>query len=309
MPTRRTFLKTTGTVLAAAPVFPYMSRMPVAPALRIACQQYTWFSFYRREDKAWFADPEASMAAFTAAGLQGYEPAIGAVDEVAALQPYLDAHQVWMTSLYVNSILHEATQADQSIADALAVARAAKPLGVKIMVTNPSPLDWNGTADKTDAQLITQAKALNTLGEALRAEGIQLAYHNHDAEMRQSAREFHHMMRGTDPANVKLCLDAHWVYRGAGNSQVALFDIVGLYADRIVELHLRQSQDGIWREVFGPGDIDYPRLADTLLARGVRPHLVLEHAAEEGTPHTMNPIELTTRSLAYAEEVFAAFAK
>ena len=83
-----------------------------------------------------------------------------------------------------------------------------------------------------------------------------LAYHNHDAEMREGAREFHHMLTGTDPANVKLCLDAHWIYRGSGNSQVALFDIVEIYVDRIVELHLRQSHDGIWSEVFGEGDIN-----------------------------------------------------
>lgn len=90
--------------------------------------------------------------------------------------------------------------------------------------------------------------------------GITLAYHNHDAEMREGAREFHHMLTGTNPENVKLCLDAHWIYRGAGNSQFALFDIVELYCDRIVERHLRQSHDGIWSEVFGAGDIDYTSL-------------------------------------------------
>ena len=47
---------------------------------------------------------------------------------------------------------------------------------------------------------------------------------------------------------MKLCLDTHWIYRGAGNSNVALFDILKLYGDRVVSLHLRQSVGGVWSE-------------------------------------------------------------
>jgi len=47
---------------------------------------------------------------------------------------------------------------------------------------------------------------------------------NRDAELRQGGREFHHMLTATNPDDVKLCLDAHWIYRGCGDSQVAVFD-------------------------------------------------------------------------------------
>jgi inosose dehydratase len=49
-----------------------------------------------------------------------------------------------------------------------------------------------------------------------------------------------------------MCFDAHWLYRGASNSEVAVFDIARLYADRIIELHVRQSKDDVWTEVLGP---------------------------------------------------------
>jgi inosose dehydratase len=127
--------------------------------------------------------------------------------------------------------------------------------------------------------------------------------------MRQSAREFHHMMLATDPENVKLCLDVHWVFRGAGNSQVALFDIIKLYRSRIVELHLRQSQNGIWTEALGEGDIDYTRLATTLAEMGLNPLMVLEQAIEEGSPNTMNALEAHRESLNYATRVFAGLLK
>ena len=106
-----------------------------------------------------------------------------------------------------------------------------------------------------------QAAALDRLGGLLREMGMVLAYHNHDAELRNAAREFHHMLLGTDPQNMAFCMDVHWVYRGSGNSQVAVFDVLRLYGSRIRELHLRQSINGVWTETFCDGDIDYLRSA------------------------------------------------
>jgi inosose dehydratase len=98
--------------------------------------------------------------------------------------------------------------------------------------------------------------------------------------------------------------DAHWVYRGAGNSQVALFDVVRLYGKRISELHLRQSQGGVWTEAFGPGDIDYRALAEMLRQASVRPHIVLEQAIETGSPNTMTPLEAFKESTRATRRLF-----
>ena len=151
-----------------------------------------------------------------------------------------------------------------------------------MLVTNPKPISWGGPENKTETQIRTQGRALDQLGAALRAEGITLAYHNHDSELRLGAREFHHMLVSTDPANVKFCLDAHWVYRGCGNSSLALFDTLELYADRIVELHLRQSTGGVWDEAFAAeSDIDYQRLFTFLRERDIHPLLTMEQAVED----------------------------
>jgi len=116
------------------------------------------------------------------------------------------------------------------------------------------------------------------------------------------------MMAGTDPAALSLCLDAHWVYRGAGHSQVALFDVLKLYGSRVVELHLRQSTGNIWSEAFGDGDVDYRALAGKLLAANRRPLLVLEQGPENGTPQTLRTADVHRRSAHYVREVFARFA-
>lgn len=278
---------------------------PAAKPRPLSCNAYTWNTFYGREKKQWMADPDASLSEFAQTGLTAYEPSFNNAGEVRKLAPFLPKYRLSMPSLYVNSSLHRADEAQESIASVLAIADAAKPLGAQIIVTNPNPIKWGSEDDKTDADLTEQAKNLDRLGSELRQRGITLAYHTHAPEHRQAAREFHHMLLASDPKNVSLCLDAHWVYRGSGNSQVALFDVVRLYGKRIVELHIRQSKGGIWQETFTDGDIDYRRLASDLKAQNIRPLLVLEQCLEKGSPDTMGPVEAHKQDIAYAKAVFA----
>ncbi len=276
--------------------------------LHLASNQYPWTTFYSRENRNFNADLDAGLAEVAASGMDGYEPLATSPQEIERLAPLLRKHGLEMRSLYVNSVLHESDGADKSIQDVLAIAEKAKEVGTRIIVTNPSPIRWGGPENKDDAQLEVQAKALDRLGAKLKAMGLTLAYHNHDIELRNAAREFHHMMVGTDAEHVTLCLDAHWVYRGAGNSSVALFDILKLYGSRTTELHLRQSKNNVWTEAFGEGDIDFPRIAKHLLGIGVKPHLVLEQAVEGGTPKTLSAVEAHRRGCQYARRVFAGFA-
>ncbi len=303
---RRSFISSlTGIVLSSTVFSP--STFAAAYATEetpIACNQYPWITFYKRAGRDWSANLDTSLAEFASTGLKGYEPIIDSLQEVEVLAPLLKKHDLQLYSIYVNSVLHDDGLAQKTMKTVMETARRTYPLGTRIFVTNPMPLSWDSVEDKTDKQLEIQAKNLNELGRQLREAGITLAYHNHDAEMRQSAREFHHMMLATEPENVKLCLDSQWIYRGSGNSQVALFDIVKLYGKRIVELHLRQSEDGIWKETFSKGDIDYARLQNELKNLGVEPHLVLEQAVEEGTPQTLNAVQACKQSLKYVRKLF-----
>ncbi len=308
--TRREFLSDavvkTG-ALAVSPILLSSAARARSEGLHVACNSYSWSVFYGREGRDFNKALDTGLADVAASGLDGFEPGAGNPGEIDRLAPLLEKHKLQMRSLYVNSLLHEPDKAQASIATVLAVAKRAKLAGTRIIVTNPSPIAWGGAQNKSDDQLKVQARALNELGAKLKDMGLVLAYHNHDIEMRQAAREFHHMMVGTDPANVTLCLDSHWVYRGAGNSQVALFDILELYGSRITELHLRQSHQGVWAETFGAGDIDYGRLAGRLGELGIRPHIVLEQAVEKGTPHTMKPVEAFRKSTQVVRRLFADF--
>lgn len=306
-PNRRQFLAALSGIAGTSlltDTTPLLANSAPAP-LHIACNSYPWSTFYEREKKTWMADPDASLTDFVASGLTGYEPAMTTVEDVAKLAPYLKKYKLEMRSIYVNSSLHEAAEAQKSIDTVLAIAEAVKPLGTRIVVTNPNPIKWGSADNKTDAQLTEQAKNLDRLGAELRKRGLTLAYHTHDPEFRAGAREFYHMMLNTNPNNVAFCLDSHWIYRGTSNSQVALFDVVKLFGKRVVELHIRQSKDGIWTETFTDGDIDYRRLTRELKAMNVRPHLVLEQSVEAKSPNTVAGIEAHKQDLVYARSVFS----
>ena len=305
---RRQFVSVVGAASASAFLTQEATASPApAKGTQISCNQYAWITFYNRQGKNWFTDLDSSLAEYASTGLKSYEPAANNADDVKKLLPLLKKHSLSMPSLYVNTSLHQPDEALKSITSVLSIADACKEAGTKIIVTNPNPIQWGTDKNKSDADLSEQAQNLDKLGAELRKRGMTLAYHTHDVELRVAAREFHHMLLATDPKNVSLCLDVHWVYRGAGNSQVALFDIVKLYGKRIVELHIRQSKDEIWQETFGDGDIDYRRLVKSLDGIAVKPHLVLEQCLEKTSPNTMNGAEAHKRDLVYSKEVFGGW--
>jgi inosose dehydratase len=306
---RRVFLADAG--LAAAAVLGSSAVLGAAtePAdgLHVAINQWSVGTVRGRDKQKAKIAFDAELAELAAAGINGLEPGLGSAEQVDGLVAQLTKHGLQLRSIYTGSSLTDPANVEKELERIIALAKRAKAAGTKIIVTNPSPLP--NRQGKSDEQLRTQAAALNKLGQALTALGLTLAFHNHDVEMQHAAREFHHMMLGTDPKALSLCLDAHWVYRGAGHSQVALFDILKLYGSRVASLHLRQSTDNVWSETFGAGDIDYRALAGKLVDAGVRPLLVLEQGPEAGTPQTLTPSEVHRRSASYVREVFAALAR
>lgn len=259
--------------------------------LPISCNTYNWVTFYKREGKVWGKDNASDIADFSKCGIPAIEPNIESSKMAKELLPILKSNGIQMPSIYVNSVLHEASEIQKSIALILEIAKIVKPFGTRIIVTNPSPINWGGEEVKTDAQLSLQATALNKLGSSLAQMDITLAYHTHDMEMLAGAREFHHMLQNTDPKNVSFCFDLHWIYRGSMNSELAVFDVLKMYGHRIAELHLRQSKNGIWQETFSAeGDIDYARVAKELHKAQISPHLVIEQAIEKGSPEHFDVI-------------------
>ncbi len=278
---------------------------PTAASFPIAANVYNWMTFYNREGTPWGGDLDKNMAEVAKTGLKAFEPSFSDKTQAQNYITALKKHGIAMPSIYVGSMLHETEAIEKSITTILEIADVVKTYGTKIIVTNPNP--QKGGVLKNDAQLALQAAAMERLGSELRKKGLTLAYHTHDVELKAGAREFHHILLNTTPENVSFCFDVHWVYRGTENSQAAVFDVLKLYGKRIVELHIRQSVNGIWAETFtAEGDIDYRRLVRELSAMKIRPHVVIEQCLEAKSTNTMNAVEAHTKDLEAVKETFKA---
>ena len=296
-----------GVAIASQPMHAVSSKKSNAKH-PLSTNVYPWMTFYRREGMEFEADLAKAISEVKRSGADHYEPNLKSLEFVDTLSDELQKQGVGMQSVYVNSDLWDKEKAKESIDWVMAIVRKAKKrMGTEVVVTNPSPIGWGSPENKNDEQLEVQRDALEELGKGIHSEGLHLAYHFHDPEFREGAREVHHMLSATSPEYVKLCLDSHWAFRGAGDSNVALHDIVRLYGDRIVELHIRQSQGGVWTEAFGEGDIDHDRLVRELVELGVSPIVTMEQAVEANSPNTMNAFEAHKISHAKGREVFAPF--
>jgi inosose dehydratase len=199
---------------------------------------------------------------------------------------------------WANATMHDAAAAEKSVKDAVELAGLLKPHGTRIIVINPGPLP--GHAQKSDAELDLQARYVEQLGVELHQLGMKLALHHHTPELVANAREWRHLLQHTNPRRVYCCVDVHWAYRG-GQEVMSFIRETG---DRLVELHLRNSKQGVWTEDFGPGDIDYQKVADYLRGISFNGYLVVELAYEKDTQITRSLDEDLRLSRQYTEKVF-----
>jgi inosose dehydratase len=199
---RRQFLNILAVISASPLLTSFKKEEKKSFNFPISCNAYNWTTFYGRQNKNWEEDLDKCMADLSQTGITAYEPGLENAEDVRKLAPFLKKYNLTMPSIYVNSVLHKAEEAEKSIATVLAIADEVVKLGTKIVVTNPSPIKWGGPELKNDAELSVQAKSMEKLGMELKKKGLTLAYHTHDVELRAGAREFHHILQNTSPENV-----------------------------------------------------------------------------------------------------------
>jgi inosose dehydratase len=269
-------------------------------APKLSVEIYIWIQHLESEKKTLAEGIEEVLASFHGAGYHRvelnqdfFQPALRERTFTLLAKNHLAPETV-----YAGTTLHESPAAEKSLREVVELARLLKPHGTRVIVTNPSPKP--GQALKSDEELDTQAKYVDRLAAEISGLGMKLALHHHTPELLEHAREWRHLMQHTDPNRVYCCVDVHWAYRG-GQEVMSFLSETG---DRLVELHLRNSRQGIWMEDFGPGDIDYQKVADYLREISFNGYLVVELAYERGTQITRTLDEDLRLSRLYTEKVF-----
>lgn len=101
--------------------------------------------------------------------------------------------------------------------DAKEVAREAKSFGTKhVVITGMYRFDYGDEAAVRDL-----AARLNKAGEALKQEGVELLYHNHNCELRRvnpQQRAYDLLLEQTDPRFVNFEFDSYWFAEGGADA-------------------------------------------------------------------------------------------
>jgi len=155
--------------------------------------------------------------------------------------------------------------------------------------------DWKAAAD-----------VLNAKGQALKAAGLTMGYHNHNIEFapKGAANGLEILLKGTDPALVQFEMDVGWVV-AAGHDPFALLKA---HPGRFRQMHVKDvkattkpnfafEQDPT--EV-GSGIIDWKALLPAAYAHGVRDFFV-----EQEPPFVRPRIEAVRISFDYLNRVAA----
>ena len=199
---------------------------------------------------------------------------------------------------YNGGVMHDDAAAEKTIATTLDIAQAAKSLGAAGMVINCNPLPRN--VRKSDEQLRIEAANLNKLGGELKSRGMRVCLHHHAPDLMENAREWLYMLHNTDPKLVWMCPDADWI-------RYAKLDMLGLLREagtRIGDMHLRNSEAGVWTEDLGPGEVDYPAIAKFLREIKYDGFVSVELGQAAETKITRSLEENLRRSREYAEKTF-----
>jgi inosose dehydratase len=284
--------------LAGPLLAPAEKEKPAPPRPIVAAQLYVWTQHYGKKKERLEDHLDDVFAATKRAGydaVQGFLSFHDTPESAERVAARLKEHKLTMPAAYAGGIMHTRAGGEETVKQIVRQAKNGVPHGLKLVVHNPQPLN----REKTDEELALQAENLDRLGAALGKLGVRLAIHSHDPEMRSEAREWYHVLRHTDPAKVGICLDLHWVLRGKQDPYRLLQDA----GKRVLDLHLRNSRDGVWSEDLGDGDIDHPRVRKVLEKIGYQGSYTVELAYEGKTPQTRSLEENLRRSREYVRRV------
>jgi inosose dehydratase len=270
-------------------------------SLRIACQCYVFEQDYGARRQKTIDHVDEILATVAAAGYRAVELTVTYFppEKTKESLALLDKHGLTLPIAYIGGPMHD-ERWHQTYDKTLAMADRLKPHPALEAISfncDPKP---KGEA-KTDAELKIEAQALETLGAGLKKRGLRLLVHAHAPEMANHAREWRYFVHHTTPANVGICLDTHWVYRGGEN----VLDILREANTRIGDVHLRNSLRGVWMEDFGHGDLKYKAVAAALAKQNYQGWLTVELAWDPKTPHTRSLRENLKRSREYTQRIFS----
>lgn len=252
---RRKFLKSTA-ALGAAAITPWSlsSSAQSRKVERIGLQLYT----LRNEMSEDFAGTLARVAEL---GFKEMEFAGYMGNSAADVRSMLDANGLTSPAAHIQ-LLAIRDNLEREI-------ETAQTIGQKYIVVPILPPN-----ERTIADYHRHAEALNRAGEACKAAGLKMGYHNHDFEFAtvQGQRPYDILVEETDPDLVAMELDLFWITKAG----VDPAEYINKYPGRFAMLHVK-DMDTLGRMAdVGKGTIKFAELFSRVDTGGFE-HYFVEH--------------------------------
>lgn len=251
------------------------------------------------------------------AGFAGFELGNKFPRTPETLGPILKSHGLDLVSGWYSSQLltRSVEQEIENLQDHL---RLLKTLGARVMVycevtgcvhgDQSKPVSQRPTMSDAEWALFTER--LSEVGDYLKAQGVQLAYHHHMGTVVETSEDIDRMMENTRDS-VGLLLDTGHLHF-AGGDPVA---VQQRWADRVNHVHCKDIRPEVLADVRNrdlsfldalltgtftvPGDgcIDYPTLFEGLKAADYRGWLVVEAEQDPAVAHPLTYARMGYRGL------------
>ncbi|WP_395397098.1 sugar phosphate isomerase/epimerase [Novosphingobium sp. BL-8A] len=234
---RRSLLGAGGiAVLATQPFLASLAN--AAPIRNVGLQLYTVRELFA-------ADPVATLEQVAKIGYREVEYGGGGYDAMdhAMLRKTMDRLGLKSPSIHVGY--------DALLDNFDASVAMAKTLGAETIVL-PYMVDKYRNAAAWDAAIVN----INHFGEKLKAAGLGFAYHNHDFEFTvkpDGVSLYDRLVKGTNPALVKLELDLYWAIYAGQDPQALIRSLPG----RIYAYHVKDMRPDRSMTAVGAGTIDF----------------------------------------------------
>lgn len=165
------------------------------------------------------------------------------------------------------------------------VASNVAALGARAIVMSGSGLSPQGKFEKDAA--LKKAAEIDALAKVCRAQGLRLAYHNHNPEFANHNAEIEALAAATHPDLVDFLMDAGHGYLGGGNPA----EFMTRHSRRILGCHVKTFKGKQEQVPLGQGDFGFEALADAIRKTGWSGWLITEEGggAKGGNTGALGP--------------------
>lgn len=170
---------------------------------------------------------------------------------------------------------------DQLLKDPVGAAKTAQILGAKYLMCAWIPHKVKGGFTFEEAN--KAVGDFNTIGKALKENGITFCYHIHGYEFQpyQDGTLFDYIVKNTDPKYVSFELDVMWAFHGGADPE----GLLKKYGKRFKLLHLKDLKKGVKGDLtggtpltndvtLGTGQIDLPNIIKTAKKLGIKHYFI-----------------------------------